>query len=1184
MIQPWFVFALSLGYVGFLFALAYFGDRRARRRPPPVSKPVIYALSLAIYCTSWTFYGSVGLASRTGYDFLTIYIGPVLVFALGWALVRKIVRISKSQNITSIADFIAARYGKSRLLAATVTVIAIVGILPYIALQLKAVSTSFAVLTQYPRVMMPVAGASVPIWGDTALVVSLILALFAILFGTRNINATEHNEGMMLAIAFESIVKLVAFLSVGIFVTWGLYGGIGDLTHRLATAPELHRLFFNGVDGQAWVTTTGLAMAAVICLPRQFHVTVVENVSERDLKKAAWLFPLYLVAINIFVVPIAAAGLMFFGPNGSVDGDMFVLAVPMAGRQEAIALLAFLGGFSAATAMVVVESVAISNMVSNDLIMPILLHRRRLGLANSEDMGKLILRIRRAAIVAFMLLAYFYYRLVGDTYALASIGLLSFAAMAQFAPALIGGLVWRGATQRGALAGILMGFAVWVYTLLIPSLVQAGALPHGLLADGPFGIGLLRPQQLLGLRFDPLTHGVIWSMLANVTGYALFSFRSMPKVIERLQASAFVDSSSIHGQLTAKHWHGSVAVSELAAVAASYLGAERAERSFDDFARLRRVELDPKGPADLDLVRHTERLLASAIGAASARVVMAVTLERQNLSAADAMRLLDDATIAIQYNRDLLQSTLENVRQGISVFDRELRLMCWNRRFRDLLDLPSEFGRVGVALMDILRYNAVRGEYGPGNPDDLAAHELERYCGLEETAFERERPDGTVLEVRTGAMPGGGYVTTYSDITDRVRGAAQLAASKENLEQRVIERTGELMALNAELSSAKSAAEEANLDKTRFLAAASHDLLQPLNAARLYVSSLVERHARSAGAAADGAGELVRKVDASLGAVEELLGTLLDISKLDAGALAPETQSVSLGDLFNALELEFAPLAEKKGLDLRIVRSSRAVESDRQLLHRVLQNLLSNAVRYTERGKVMMGVRRAGRSFRIQVWDTGCGIPFDKQPLVFKEFQRFASGPGTERGLGLGLSIVERIGRILNHPVSFRSEAGRGTVFTVQARSAPAVAATRPRAPEIARPFPTVERASVLCVDNEPSVLDGLRVLLGGWSWRVATATGIEAALELAERGAAVPDMLIVDYHLGDSGTGIDCIAALRRRYGVDIPAVITTADRSEEVKARAQALGLSILNKPLKPAALRALAMRSLAGRQAAE
>jgi Na+/proline symporter/signal transduction histidine kinase/CheY-like chemotaxis protein len=1177
MIRGWAVLALSLGYVAFLFAVAYHGDRLAKRRGRPRAKPVIYALSLAVYCTSWTFYGSVGLAARTGYDFLPIYIGPILMFAVGWPLLARIIRISKTHNITSIADFIAARYGKSQVLAAAVTIIAVIGALPYIALQLKAVSTSFVALTRYPEIAIPALENGQPFWSDTALAVAIILALFAILFGTRQIDATEHHEGMILAIAFESLVKLFAFLVVGAFVTWGMFDGFGDLAARIGAAAETRRLFLGGVDGPTWVTMTSLALVAVLCLPRQFHVAVVENADEGDLRKAAWLFPLYLVAINIFVIPIAAAGLLVF-PGGAVDGDMFVLALPMAAGQSAIALLAFIGGLSAATGMVIVASVAVSTMVSNDLVMPIVL-RGRFGFADREDMSAVVLHIRRIAIFIFMLLAYCFCRLVGNSTALASIGLLSFAAMAQFAPALLGGLIWRGATAKGAVAGIVVGALLWAYTLLLPVLAGSGWLPQGLLDHGLFGVGLLRPQQLFGLRFDPLTHGVFWSLLANVTCYVVFSLSRRPLIVERSQADAFVDFDDGQVQLGGRSWRGSISVSELAAVAAQYLGVERAQRSFAEFARQRGGGLTPSAAADFGLVRHTERLLASAIGAPSARLVLALSLERRNLSLDGALRLLDDATAAIQYNRDLLQATLENVRQGISVFDRELRLVCWNRRFRDLLDLPPVFGRVGVTLNEILRFNAERGEYGAGDIDTLVAQRLVLFIGTGEMIFERRRPNGVVLEIRTSPMAGG-YVTTYSDITDHVQATTALAAANERLEERVHERTAALTTLNEALRRAKSVAEDANLGKTRFLAAASHDLLQPLNAARLYVSTLLERQSRQATADL----ELVRKVDASLRLVEDLLGTLLDISRLDAGALTPERREFPLGELFDSLRVEFAPLAERKGLDLRIMPTSLVVDSDRHLLHRVLQNLLSNALRYTLSGKVLMGVRRSGIELVIDVSDTGSGIPLEYQGRVFQEFQRFAPGPGTEHGLGLGLSIVDRISRILDHPVRFRSQPGRGTTFSVRVPRGKGVEAQGMIETPPPRALPSLEQAVVLCVDNEATVLDGMQALLESWSCRVLLARGLREAVALAVAEPLKPELLIVDYHLDQSGDGADCVEALRRAYGAVLPAVIVTADRSEAVRARALARGLMVLHKPVKPAALRSLLMRLLATRQAAE
>jgi Na+/proline symporter/signal transduction histidine kinase/CheY-like chemotaxis protein len=1180
MIGEWAVLTVSLAYVAFLFAIAYHGDRLAERRGRTAAKPVIYALSLAVYCTSWTFYGSVGLAARTGYDFLPIYLGPILLFAAGWPLLIRVIRISKLHNITSIADFIAARYGKSQALAAAVAISAVIGTVPYIALQLKAVSTSFTALTEYPDIAHRTAELGRPFWSDTALAVAMILALFAILFGTRRIDATEHHAGMIRAIAFESLVKLLAFATVGAFVTWGMFGGLGDITARIGAAPATRRLFLAEVDGPTWLTMTFLALLAALCLPRQFHVAIVENVDEREVRKAAWLFPLYLVAINIFVIPISAAGLLVF-PRGTVDGDLFVLALPMAAGQSMVALLAFIGGLSAATGMVIVATLAVSTMVSNDLVMPIVLHGRRLGFTDRRNMSAIVLQVRRVAIFALMLLAYGFYHLVGDAAALASIGLLSFAAAAQFAPALLGGLVWRGATATGALAGIVAGSMVWAYTLLLPALAGSGWLPPGLLEQGPFGLFLLRPQQLLGLRFDPLTHGVFWSLLANVTCYVVFSLARAPSLVERSQANAFVDFDGGQSHPGTRAWRGSIKVSELVAVAAQYLGTEQAQRSFAEVAERRGGGLALAAPADFALVRHTERLLASAIGAPSARLVLALSLERSNLSFDGALRLLDDATAAIQYNRDLLQATLENVRQGISVFDRELRLVCWNRRFRELLDLPPAFGRVGVTLGEIIRFNADRGEYAIAAADveSLVAERLALFVGAGETLFERRRPNGTILEIRTNPMPGG-YVTTYSDITEHVRAEGALAAANEQLEARVSERTVALTTLNEALRQAKSAAEDANLGKTRFLAAASHDLLQPLNAARLYVSTLLERGSR----AAPGDLELVRKIDASLRLVEDLLATLMDMSRLDAGALAPELQDFPLGQLFDSLRVEFAPLAERKGLDLRIVPTSLVIESDRRLLHRVLQNLLSNALRYTLSGKVLVGVRRRDDALVIQVSDTGSGIPREFEDRIFQEFQRFGAGAGAEHGLGLGLSIVDRISRILDHPVRFRSRPGQGTTFTVRVprgkgTATPAsVEALPPRA------LPNLERAVVLCVDNEATALDGMRTLLESWSCQVLVARGRGEAAALALSPQPKPELLIVDYHLDRSADGVDCVEALRRGYNATIPAVIVTADHSPAARSHASSRGLVLLHKPVKPAALRSLLMRLLAARQAAE
>src|SRR5215510_8129046 len=510
----------SFAYLGLLFAIAYYADQRADAGRPVIASPYIYSLSLAVYATAWTFYGSVGRAASDGVGFLPIYIGPTLMIALWWVVLRKILRISKQNRITSLADFIASRYGKSALVAGLVTVIAVIGILPYISLQLKAVSTSFAILVQYPEIALPGQSGALSMREDTALWVALILAAFTIVFGTRHLDAAEHHPGLVAAIAFESLVKLLAFLAVGLFVTFGIYDGFGDLAARAAAEPRLREMMapLGGVAGgyASWVWLTVLSMLAILFLPRQFQVAVIENVDERHLKKAVWLFPLYMVAINLFVLPIAFGGRLAF-PQGSIDADTFVLALPMAFQQESLALLVFIGGLSAATGMVIVETIALSTMACNDLVMPVLLRLRSLRLNERHDLTGLLLGIRRGAIVLILLLGYLYFRLAGEAYALVSIGLISFAAVAQFAPAALGGIFWKGGTRRGALAGLCAGFAVWCYTLLLPAFARSAWLPIGLLEHGPFGIALLKPLALFGLSgLDQITHAMIWSMLANI--------------------------------------------------------------------------------------------------------------------------------------------------------------------------------------------------------------------------------------------------------------------------------------------------------------------------------------------------------------------------------------------------------------------------------------------------------------------------------------------------------------------------------------------------------------------------------------------------------------------------------------------------------------------------------------------
>ena len=1173
MLQGWFVFVVSLAYLGGLFLIASRGDRLAAHGRTMTGRASIYVFSLAVYCTSWTFFGSVGLAATTGYDFLPVYLGPILMFTLFWPVLDKILRISKVQNITSIADFVAARYGKSEGIAALVTLIAVVGGIPYIALQLKAVATNFNLLIEYPEVLVPVSSNQYPWWADTALIVTCMMALFAMLFGTRRIDATEHHEGMVLAIAFESAVKLAAFIAVGVFVTFLMFEGPGALLESVRNHPRAAEVLAGGPDPWSWLAITLVAFAATICLPRQFHVMVVENTDVDHLRRARWLFPLYLVAINIFVVPVAMAGLIYF-PPGEVLGDTFVLALPMAAQAETLALVAFLGGLSAATGMVIVATVALSTMICNDLVVPMLIRRGNF-LANDPDgPSETLLAIRRLAIIGLLVCAFLYYRWLGQGYALAAIGLLSFAAVAQFAPALLIGLYWEGGNRTGATAGILVGFLLWAYTLMMPTLVDAGLLPAALLADGPFGIGWLRPQSLLfDVEGSPFVHGVIWSLGANLVAFVAGSLMARPRAVDTAQAHLFVHA--LDTRSTARRAAGTITVEELKTLAAPFVGNRRVSQVFARLSRDEGYEIADNRPADVGLIRQTERLLAGVVGAASARLLMALSLERSRMNVKEALSLLDDASAAIKYNRSLLQSTLENISQGIAVFDNDLGLIAHNQRFMEMQSLPPDLGRVGTNLRDIIRHVASQGEYGVGdNESDIDTIYAERVAGYlsgRDYMYQRIRPDGTVIEVRTRPLPGTGVVATYTDITDRVAAEQALREANESLERRVDERTRELKLANDALREAKAEAEAANRSKTQFLAAASHDLMQPLNAARLFLSALGQQ-------TLDGeSGALVNRTEASLTAVDDLLSALLDIAKLDARAVPPNIQNFAVADLFGPLRLEFAALAGRVGLDLRVVPSSLVLRSDPKMLRRVLQNFLSNAVRYTPSGRILMGARRRGDRVRIEVWDTGPGIPENKLGEIFKEFHRLDGVLGREQGLGRGLAIVDRIARALEHPVGVRPAGQRGTVFHIEVPRAD-VAAVRKAAPAPAlRPHRELGGRRVLCIDNEPAILDGMAALLGRWKCEVRTARGLSEAVDRL-KGWPVPDIVLADYHLDGGVTGIDAIQAVRAALGLSLPAVLVTADRTEEVRAAALGFDCLLLNKPVRPAALRAVMMRAIA------
>jgi Na+/proline symporter/CheY-like chemotaxis protein len=1171
LINWWVLLVLSLGYVTALFVIAYWGDISGRARFSAVGRSVVYSLTLAVYCTSWTFFGAVGTAATDGWGYLSIYIGPILVILFGWPMIRRIIAISKRQNLTSIADFIGARYGKAQSLAALVTIIATIGSVPYIALQLKAIVTGFNVVSNYSIT----GGAGY----DMALVVATSLAVFAILFGTRKIDVTEHHEGMMIAIAFESIVKLFAFVAVGIFAMFLLREAAGEVT-QTAAQPQNVFSFDNLPD--TFLTQMILASAAILCLPRQFHVTIVEAHKEAKLDTARWAFPLYLVVFSIYIVPITLAGLKLL-PAGSFSGDTFVLALPMYFGERGLTFFSFLGGFSAATSMVIVASVALSTMVSNELIMPALLKIRMLGLSERANYSRLLLIIRRSAIVGILLLAYFYYMAMDESAALASIGLLSFAAVAQFMPLIVLGMYWRGSTRKGAFAGLTVGFLLWAYTLFLPTLARSGVVDASFIEHGLFGIPWLRPESLVfKLESNPLTHGVAWSLTANVVVFVVVSLLTRQSMIEKIQARTFAAPAATLGAGAAIESRADLTNGDMRALADRFLGETHARRSFDEFADQEGIDIAPAAMADRRLIQFTERLLAGAIGAASARVVITTALQESGVDIGDVVLLLDETSQAVRFNRQLTEATLENIAQGVSVIDANQRLVGWNSRYVELMNYPEGMVHVGESVEELIRYNAMTGRLGTGDVDEEVTKRI-RYM-REGSAYRSESTfvDGKVIEIRGQALPDGGYVTTYTDITDFKSAENALVEAKEMLEQRVVDRTAELEATMRALEVAKAEAEEANASKTRFLAAAAHDLLQPLNAAKLFAALLNEHRDEMT----DEQSRLVARVESGLLSVEDLLSALLDISRLDTAVLEPKTKNFGVSGMFEALESQFAQTFSEQGLRLRFAKTSLTVHSDPALLRRILQNFISNARRYTREGGVLVGCRRRGEYISIQVIDTGVGIAESDQKAVFQEFHRLSDGAErTKRGLGLGLAIVDRIARLLEHEVTLRSKLGKGSCFEVLVpRATGAVSTAAAPQPGEMRKASSLDGQAILCVDNEEEILDGMQGLLSRWGAAPMVAVGQAEALEVMQQLKATQDrwpaLLLVDYHLDDQVTGLDVIAALREHAGVQLPAVILTADYSNQVADLVHAAGHAMLRKPVKPAALRALINRVLSRR----
>ena len=1142
----WIVLLATAAYMAGLFWLAWKRDNEVAQNPDTKHNPVIYVLALAVYCTSWTYFGAVGTAASNGWDYLPIYIGPALVFLFAPGLIRRIGDIVQRESITSLSDFLAARYGKSRGLAFAAALAAVIGSLPYIALQLKSVGMSFAALTS--ETSSAVSEAS----SETVLLVTLSLAGFAILFGARRSDMTEQNPGLMRVLAFEALFKLAALLAV-----CALSISLLD-SENVPVSDAFEATFTNSSLSGRFITITFLAIAAIICLPRQFHVAMIERRDAREVGYAKWLFPLYLLITSLVVIPITLAGLNTLPAASSAD--LFVLSLPLQQGDGLLALVVFLGGLSAATAMVVVSTIALSTMVTNDLIVPAAMRSGRFESISGASGARLLL-IRRATIVILLLLAFGYYRAAGSSNALAQIGLLSFAAAAQFLPSLLGAVFWRGGKVSGAIAGLLAGMAVWMFTLFLPALFGHDRMLEWLPA-------FANPHALLGYSFgDSLTHGVVWSIGTNIALFVIVSLRSSERLRDRVQAAVFlgergdVSVSSAAMAVPA----GSITPDGLRALAARFLSEEAVEQAFKKVAEGKDIAIKGRGPADWLLVQRTERLLASALGSSSARVVLSSAIGGVDVSLPEVLSILDHGTQAQRFDRHMLQSMLENIEHGISVVDHEQRLVAWNSAYTDLFNYPDELVRVGQPIAKLISHNIKQGWIS----GDVSQQAEKRIAHMQSGAlhsYERVNPDGRHLRISGNPMPGGGYVTTFIDITeDKIR-EQQLLNINETLESRVKDRTRELEQMTDDLDEARLEAESANASKTRFLAAASHDLLQPLNAARLLLGAIKGNKTLSQ----EQTDDLIAKTDKAVQSADELLKGLLDISRLDHGKMHADIQTIQLGPLLEDLADEAAPMAENAGLEIRIAPTSLSVQADPSFLKSILRNFLSNARRYTQKGAILLGARKRGDDVRIEVWDTGPGIAEESIKNLFVEFERLQDTDNVGvRGAGLGLAIAKRLADIMDAEIGVRSWPGSGSVFSL---ACPGAASSSPVTvrKETNTPYAGVRdfELRVLCVDDEAIILQGMKSLLESWGCDVVLAQSPDEIEAITKSGDL--DVIIADYDLKHDQSGLDVIAEVNGHLRCAENAALISAKSG--VVGRLEMPGAPhFIQKPVNPDAIRA-------------
>ncbi|RUO18747.1 sodium:proline symporter [Aliidiomarina iranensis] len=1134
MLPAYLVIFVALAYLAILFLIASRGEKQQTDKP----RPWRYSLVLGVHCTTWAFYGTVTQAAHYGWWFAPTYLGGILIFLFAHGFLMKLLTVVKQQNLTSIADLLGSRYGKSHSIAVFVTFISLIALVPYIALQLRAVSASFSAITG-------VDATRIPWFTDVSAGVAVVMILFAILFGARKLSLSEKHPGLMDAVAFESIVKLVSFGLIGLFCTYQLFNGFDDLLIQAAAAP-LAREALAGLPNGTYIYITHMLLgaAAMFLLPRQFHVNFIENTHADELKTARWAFPLYLFAINFFILPITLAGILLVPESRSED--MFMLALPVLMERPDISIIAFIGGLAAATSMVIMATLALSIMISNDVFTPLWLRWRKAKQQEFRLTSGVVLTIRRLTMVLIISLAYLYHEATESGVPLVSNGLIAMALLTQLGPALIGGLYWQRSSRIGAIGALGIGSILWIILLLLPSLQST--------------------RQLTDLA---ISNGILISLSVNILLFVIGSLLFPDKANERKHAQRYLQPNADYTDVGSRP---QVTWGKLRSVLSRFIDAKDTVQ-LDKRLGLTLAAAPAEGLVPPVLLQRVERELAGAVGSAASRLILHGLARTSEVNAEVMADWASEASRLYRFNRELLQASVENIPQGISVVDKDLRLVAWNRRYLQIFNYPDGFIHAGMPVVEILRYNAKRGLFG--HPDaDIQQEVNKRLTYLRRGSSYRyqRQHEGRVIELQGNPMPEGGFVTTYTDITKLVKAQEDLHSINQELENRVNERTQELTEANSLMELAKRAAEEAHLSKSRFFAAAGHDLMQPFNAASLFCEMLQQRLEQ---AQQQEEYALAAQIQQSLSNAEELLTMLLEMTKLESGNLKPDIQQVPLDDILLPLAESFTVLAHEKGLALKVRPTKAWVATDKRLLSRVIQNLISNAIRYTDNGSVLCGIRRrSAAAIELQIIDTGRGIPKDKQNEIFKEFHQLGD-QAENPGLGLGLAIVERMCRLLQIPITLKSSEHHGTCFGIilPLNGWQTAAPKSITVPETQQSNAVLANVHILLLDNDETLRLAISKLLVGWGAEVTACHSIEEAMAVSTQ----PDLLFVDYHLDNDEVGVTGIRTLREKWQTQIPAILSTADPDESIREQVVEIQASFLPKPVKQAALLRLLKRLL-------